>query len=343
MTRRVVLVGVLWLVTLAAADEPSRSVEQSRKSAEQIDQLIRQLDDDSFGIREQASGELARIGKPALGALQKATKSQSFEVQFRARALIEFIKRFKLYTVSRDGRLFRIDVGKNHMKISPVAKLGEPFESPNVNVEGLAMAADGMFYASTVVSSKAGHQSCLYRIDSRTGVATSAGEIAATAVDGLDFGTDGKLYGAISSGSKSRAVGLRQIVSIDIRTGKASSTSTEITFRDVDALAFSPAGLALITDGANGLFSVNPMRKNELASVLTDFRFRSFLCDNDEMEGMCITGDGAIFGLCHEKRSFLVRVDPKSGRVTRLGDLGFAALCLTADKSAENIRNEPNE
>ena len=66
--------------------------------SKQIDELIHQLDDDSFEIREQASGELARIGKPALGALQEATKSPSAEVRFRARVIIEFMKRFKLYT-----------------------------------------------------------------------------------------------------------------------------------------------------------------------------------------------------------------------------------------------------
>jgi sugar lactone lactonase YvrE len=329
MTRRVALAGILWLVTLAAADEPNRSLEQSRKLAEQIDQLIRQLDDDSFSIREQASRRLAGIGKPALGALQEAAKSSSAEVQFRARALIELMQRFRLYTVSHEGHLFRIDVGKMHLKTSLLAKLGEPFEKPNVRVEGLAMAPDGVLYASAVFDAKAEPQSRLYRIDPRTGVATFVGEIVAMQVDGLDFGPDGKLYGAISSGSKARAVGLRQIVSIDIRTGKPISTATEVTFGDVDALAFSPTGEVFVTSGCSGLFSVNPLRKNERASVLDDVRFQRYLRVNGDIEGMCMTDDGSIFGLCRKNRTTFVRVDPKSGRVTELGHLPFAAQCLT--------------
>lgn len=340
MTGRLAIVGILWSVTLTAADEPSRSARQSRELTEQVDQLVRQLDDDSYSIRELASTRLREIGEPALGALRKATTSQSFEVEYRARALIEYLQRSKLYTISRDGRLFRIEVGKNQMKTVLLAKLGEPFEKPNVRVEGLAMAPSGMFYACTVFESRTGTLSSLYRVDSRTGVATAIGEIAATEIDGLVFGADGRLYGAISSGAKAHSVGLRQIVSIDTETGQASSTVTEITFCDLDALAFSPTGLAFVTNGCKGLYSVNPKRKNQLAGVLTDFQFRNFLCDHDDMEGMCIASDGAVYGLCHEKRSFLVRVDTESGRVTKLGDLGFAALCLTALKSSENVENE---
>jgi sugar lactone lactonase YvrE len=227
----------------------------------------------------------------------------------------------------------RIDVGKNYMKISLVAKLGEPFEKPKVRVEGLTMTPTGILYASTVFDSDSGRQSRLYRIDSRTAAVTFIGKIAAAEVDGLDFGENGKLYGAISSCLRSQAAGLRQIVTIDTATGRASSTATEITFRDVDALAIAPTGMAFITSGSSGLYAVNLLRKNERSSVFTHLRFQRFLRANDQMEGMCITSDGAIFGLCHEKRSFLVRVDPQSGRVTKLGDLGFAALCLTADKS----------
>jgi hypothetical protein len=244
--------------------------------SKQIDQLIRQLDDDSFSIREQSSGRLAGIGKPALDALQEAAKSPSAEVRYRARALIELTQRLKLYTVSRDGRLFRIDVGKNYMKISLVAKLGEPFEKPKVRVEGLTMTPTGILYASTVFDSDSGRQSRLYRIDSRTAAVTFIGKIAAAEVDGLDFGENGKLYGAISSCLRSQAAGLRQIVTIDTATGRASSTATEITFRDVDALAIAPTGMAFITSGSSGLYAVNLLRKNERSSVFTDLRFQRF-------------------------------------------------------------------
>ena len=92
------------------------------------------------------------------------------------------------------------------------------------------------------------------------------------------------------------------------------------------------------------MFAIDLTRKNTIADVITDAEFRRFLRANDQMEGMCITSDTAIFGLCHEDRTCLVRVDLKTKRVTKIGDLRFGALCLATNKNPINAKgaNEDN-
>src|SRR2546430_15212038 len=57
-----------------------------------VDVLVTQLGHDDFKIREEASTQLAKIGKPALPALQKALLSGDPEVQSRAEMLIKRIE-----------------------------------------------------------------------------------------------------------------------------------------------------------------------------------------------------------------------------------------------------------
>jgi WD40 repeat protein len=53
-----------------------------------IDQLIKDLDDDAFAVREKASRDLAEMGPLAVAALKKAAKSGSLEVRRRAQDLL---------------------------------------------------------------------------------------------------------------------------------------------------------------------------------------------------------------------------------------------------------------
>jgi hypothetical protein len=328
----------IWILCLVLGPLAGAKANEPIGLSRQIDQLIRQLDDNSFRARQQASRKLTRIGEPALEALHNATKHPSVEVRHRAGTLIPLIQRFQLYTVSRDGRLFRLEIAKNHVTTKLIAKLGKPFHDRNVRTEGLAMAPDGTLYAAVVFVSESGTTSRLYRISACSNTATCIGEIAAAEVDGLDFGRDGKLYGAISSGSKTLALGLRQIVTINTATGHPSPTVNEVRFRDLDALAFDSNGRAFVTNGSKGLFSIDLTTKNKFAHVLTDPKFRRLLRVNDEMEGICITSEGAIFGMLNEERTFLARLDPNTGRVVKIGDLGFAALCLAANKNTTNTK-----
>ena len=62
------------------------------KLEKRIQQLIQKLGDESFVVREKATEELRKIGKPAIPYLKKALKSKDPEVQWRARLLLEQIQ-----------------------------------------------------------------------------------------------------------------------------------------------------------------------------------------------------------------------------------------------------------
>lgn len=78
------LVGWLRLAPAPAADPDDAAA---------IEKLIRQLDDDSFKVRESAFNKLLAIGLPALPQLQAASNSPSFEQRHRVRMLAAGIQK----------------------------------------------------------------------------------------------------------------------------------------------------------------------------------------------------------------------------------------------------------
>jgi WD40 repeat protein len=60
--------------------------------AKRIDQLIKELDDESYAVRERASEELGEVGSLAEAALKVAARRGSLEVQHRARDLLRRLK-----------------------------------------------------------------------------------------------------------------------------------------------------------------------------------------------------------------------------------------------------------
>src|SRR6188768_1686330 len=66
-----------------APAEPANPRSDNR--AAQIEQLIQQLGDEKFEVREAASRGLAALGQRARAALEQATKSDDAEVASRAR------------------------------------------------------------------------------------------------------------------------------------------------------------------------------------------------------------------------------------------------------------------
>ncbi len=60
-------------------------------SQDSVEKLIEKLGDDDVEVREKASAEIIKIGKPALEALGKAAKSDKQEIASRAKALIATI------------------------------------------------------------------------------------------------------------------------------------------------------------------------------------------------------------------------------------------------------------
>jgi hypothetical protein len=63
----------------------------SADTGDEIRRLVRQLGDDRFQAREEASQRLVAIGKPALAPLQQATESADPEVRKRAQDAIDAI------------------------------------------------------------------------------------------------------------------------------------------------------------------------------------------------------------------------------------------------------------
>ncbi len=316
--------------SLLMCSSTASAAEQLDVPKSEIIQLINDLGNPSFRVRQNAQRALLKTGTTALPALREATNSSDPEVLCRVRKLVKALRTHTLYTISRDGRLFRVTVRERSFQTTQLAKLGPPFDQPNVRTEGLAMCSQGMLYASVVFQSKQNDESRLCRVDPRTGAIEFIGRIAAAEVDGLDFSPDGRLYGVISSSRRSSATSLTQLIEIDLVTGKASPTTTQVALTDLDALAIDGKGRAIMANGSCGLYRVPLNARSTAEPFLTSKSFRHFLRVHDEMEGLCDGQDGVLFGVCHECCSFLVRIDVATRSVTCITGLEFGALNLAA-------------
>ncbi|MCH8922926.1 MAG: hypothetical protein IIA67_07235, partial [Planctomycetes bacterium] len=87
----IAVVVLLWIIAPAPVNgyEPA----EVNSTPQQIDQLIRKLDDESFRAREAAQSKLLAIGSPAFPALRAAAASKSPEVRLRARAIVAALQR----------------------------------------------------------------------------------------------------------------------------------------------------------------------------------------------------------------------------------------------------------
>ena len=81
-----ILLAALFSLAADKAKEPA-------PSAAQIQLWGKQLGDESFKIREEATRELIKAGEAALKAVTKATKSKDLEVKQRALMIIKHPKK----------------------------------------------------------------------------------------------------------------------------------------------------------------------------------------------------------------------------------------------------------
>jgi HEAT repeat protein len=68
-----------------------------------INALIRQLGDDSFRVREAATRELTKLGRPAVPFLRAALKDQDIEISRRARKILDALKASVVYLLEDLG------------------------------------------------------------------------------------------------------------------------------------------------------------------------------------------------------------------------------------------------
>ena len=123
--------GTLKLWDVAAAVKAWSDRAKSKATAEEIALLIRQLNDDSFEVRETASSKLTEIGAAATGLLKEALESTDVpEVRFRVKKILQ--------TAS--------DVGAEPLvTLKPEAVLSE---TQTGGVRALAFSGDGRLLAA---------------------------------------------------------------------------------------------------------------------------------------------------------------------------------------------------
>jgi WD40 repeat protein len=88
-------------------DERLRAAKPADASEKKIAALIRQLDDESFTVREQATQELANLGLAARPQLQQAANDNSTEVRNRSKQLLD---KLKMPELTADQRRLRLSV-----------------------------------------------------------------------------------------------------------------------------------------------------------------------------------------------------------------------------------------
>lgn len=78
--------------------KPAIPATQPAQLESDIPTLIRQLGDDNFRVRQNASRQLRKLGKSALPALREAEKSKDLEIKSRASELLKEIEHPLVYT-----------------------------------------------------------------------------------------------------------------------------------------------------------------------------------------------------------------------------------------------------
>ncbi len=255
----------------------------------------------------------------------------------------------KLFTVSRDGRLIRLDVQSRGIGVRTIRELGDPFRAEHGLTEGLAMDEDGQLYAAvnlavnftrpanaTGQENQAG-ESLLYRIDSQTGGVQRIGPIGHRQVDGLSFAPDGNLYGVTSIlGGGGRA----QLLRIDKTTGRAQVVRSNLPQEDLDCIEVVSANRALIIDGMglrDAFYELSLDGRNEPRRLAPT---PNIIHNSRDLEALTFgKEDGFLYAFTSpdaspDARVRLVRIDPKSFKQTAVFGQQFGAYCLAADRSS---------
>jgi hypothetical protein len=95
LVQTAILVGTFGAIAGSANALPVRGPDADKPAnaptVEEINNLVTQLGDDHFKVREAATAKLISIGRPAVKAVRAALKSKDAEVQHRARHVLDTI------------------------------------------------------------------------------------------------------------------------------------------------------------------------------------------------------------------------------------------------------------
>jgi hypothetical protein len=328
---------ITFVITLVLSCAIVQGVESNERQAE-ILRLILQLDDDAYQVREQATHRLTEIGEPAIEELTKALRHDSPEVRHRVRKIIDTVRRPLLYTISFDGRLFQLSVGRRGFEKHLVTRLGKPFHDDKVMVEGLDTSPlDGRLYAAVTFLREGGRDSKLYRIDLAEKAVQLVGKLAATEIDGLAFDEHGVLFGTISSAQAARKSSLGQLLRIDPATAEVKTVNDRLNYGDMDALAISANG-TVIASSSKTVIRTAFAGDFGVVTKLSRHRVTRFIRRVGDLEGMAFDGKSTIYGICHRQTTgHLIRFDIEKNTCVYLGDLGFPALNLANHCASHDI------
>jgi hypothetical protein len=194
-------------------------------------------------------------------------------------------------------------------------------------------AADQLLGVSTI-------DDVLYRIDSATGRARAVGKMGLGGVEALEYDADGRLIGAFWDGTPS-------LFRVDVQTGKGRKVATIqgsiVKYKVVEGLAnvdgvlygSASADDSYSGDCANHLIRIDPRsgKAVEVGAFGPEFLNIEALAYSPK-HGLLGADIGTLVPPDYKTfhtRPALVRIDPKTGKATKIGDLPPAGVKLVGN------------
>lgn len=234
-----------------------------------------------------------------------------------------------------EGSMYTVDPSTATLNLIAALHLG----SQSMGLDGLAIhPKTGEMFGITAPTAKVAAAS-LVRVDPHSGELTLVGALGHAASD-VAFDESGALFAWLTD--------IGQVATVDLQTGAATPRGKATALRGIKAgLASTGKGRAIVAaQGAAGTLDFVDLASGEIVTgpALKGAPFA------DQINGLAYSAQGVLYAI---NTSFaanspvdLVRIDPKSGIVTRIGPLptGTDALAFgprdTAPMPFEFVRNQ---
>lgn len=320
--------GYWFLLLVAALAAEQACAQQSADSAaveERVKLLVKQLDDDSFQVREDAEKALAAIGERALDEVAAAAKSDSPEVRQRAGRILKDLRRQSIglrhlevsqrdelvgavtVAVSTDGK-YVYSVGWKARGINTFRRNGETGLLEHVNslvdaedlngVVCLRLSPDGK---SAVTASFGSKTVCLFKRDVATGALEVSHVIRSDPARGMElqfpidamYSLDGKFIYVLDDAAAAVVV-LELGEDLKLKWVEAY-TGRDGCFAGARGIAMHPDGKTVLV-GSNSAGTLTVADRDPATGRLT---VRQVIADQqDKVEGLagamsvCVSRDG---------------------------------------------------